>query len=281
MTKKDISTLVPDIYDVFLNHKTPSAEDVLTFGQEIMDSVVRQITEVRDRKQNLRLSQIGKGDRKIYYDLQEDVERETIDAPTRIKFLFGDIIESLVVLLIKTSGHTLTDEQKEVIVNGVVGHMDGKIDGVVSDIKSASPFGYKKFLDGTLAQKDDFGYIPQVSSYAEAEGDTEAAFVVMNKVTGELALTMVHHMEMINAGDRVTHLKDMVASEDTPDRCYPDVADGTSGNRVLHKNCGYCEYKEPCHQDINNGMGLRKFQYANGPRYFTLVVKQPQVQEIL
>ena len=47
--------------------------------------------------------------------------------------------------------------------------MDCKIDGIVTDVKSASSFGFKKFKDGQLGLVDDpFGYIDQIKAYAHA-----------------------------------------------------------------------------------------------------------------
>jgi len=273
---KQIDTVVEDIYDVFYNGTCPDDDTLDSHVSAIRRAIVRQITEVREGPQNLRLSQIGKPNRVTWYDLQ-DMERKQLDATTRIKFLFGDIIEELILLLVKTAGHKVTDEQKEVCVEGVLGHMDAKIDGVICDIKSASPFGFKKFADNNVGADDAFGYIPQVSSYAEAEGEDRATFLAMNKVTGELALADVHSMEMINASDRVKELK---AMDTLPERCHSDVPDGASGNRTLDKACGWCDYKEGCWADINDGIGLRKFQYSTYVKYYTHISKQPRVPEI-
>ena len=87
-------------------------------------------------------------------------------------------------------------------------------------------------------------------------------------------------MEMINAKDRVVHLKDVVADDKIPSKCYADIPDGMSGNRKLAVSCSYCDYKVTCWSDANNGTGLRKFIYANGPRYLTTVSKVPDVKEV-
>ena len=50
---------------------------------------------------------------------------------------------------------------------------------------------------------------------------------------------------------------------------------------ILSKDCVFCDYKNRCWQDTNNGEGLRVFRYANGYRYFTKVVKEPNVEEVL
>lgn len=147
--KKTIKTLVDDIYKVFEDYQSPSEEDLETFAKNISDIVSSRITERREAKQNLRLSQIGVPNRKLWYSMNKD-QSETLSGQDRLKFMYGDILEELLLLLIKTSGHELKDLQKELNIDGVIGHQDCTIDGVVTDIKSASSFAFKKFTDGSL-----------------------------------------------------------------------------------------------------------------------------------
>ena len=49
------------------------------------------------------------------------------------------------LLFARMAGHDVTEEQKELELDGVKGHKDATIDGWVCDIKSASSFGFKKF----------------------------------------------------------------------------------------------------------------------------------------
>jgi hypothetical protein len=42
----------------------------------------------------------------------------------------------------------------------------------------------------------------------------------------------------------------------------------------------YCNYKNDCWSDSNEGNGLRIFKYSNGLKYFTKVVSEPRVEEI-
>ena len=53
---------------------------------------------------------------------------------------------------------------------------------------------------------------------------------------------------MINAKERVKHLKGMVSNSHVPDRCYAPVADGESGNLKLAIGCVYCSHKRECWQ---------------------------------
>ena len=197
-----------------------------------------------------------------------------------IKFLYGNILESLLVFLCKAAGHPVTDQQKELKIEGIVGHQDARVDDMLVDFKSASSFSFKKFKEGAIFTDDPFGYIAQLSAYAHANKVKEAGFVVIDKSSGEIAYCPVHHMEMINAEERINHLKKMVKSPILPDRCYDDIPDGKSGNRRLAVGCNFCEHKRDCWSDANNGAGLREFKYSNGSKFLTQVERTPDVEEL-
>jgi hypothetical protein len=183
--------------------------------------------------------------------------------------------------LSRASGHTVTEEQKQVDVEGIKGHQDCKIDGELVDCKSASGFAFKKFANNRLADDDPFGYIAQISAYSEGNGVKEAYFLAIDKQHGNIALTRVHDMEMINAKERVQYLKGALESKTVPDRCYSDIPEGSSGNRKLAIGCVFCPHKRECWSDANNGQGLRAFKYEKGTTYLTQVYKEPRVEEIL
>ena len=41
-----------------------------------------------------------------------------------------------------------------------------------------------------------------------------------------------------------------------------------------------CNHKHACWSDVNDGKGLRAFQYSTGKRYLTKVEKEPNVEEV-
>ena len=87
-------------------------------------------------------------------------------------------------MLVRATGHKVSDEQKEVDVKGVKGHIDCKIDGEVVDIKTASKFSFNKFREGRLREDDPFGYMSQLAGYEEAEKSSDGGFLVINKESG-------------------------------------------------------------------------------------------------
>jgi len=286
-SNKQISTLVEDVYSLFTSDKkaTIDAEDLKEMSEEICSSIIEAITqEERKPRNNLRLSMIGQPNRKIWYSFNNKddnkKQEEEFTGPDFIKFLYGHILESVLVFLSKTAGHKVSDRQKELVVNDVVGHQDGMVDDVLVDFKSASSFSFKKFKTGKIFQDDPFGYIAQLSAYAQANEVKEAGFVVIDKTTGEITYCPVHHMEMINAEDRIDSIRESLESSIPPERCYSAIPDGAAGNLRLDTGCIYCSYKFDCWSDANNGTGLRAFQYAANVKYLTKVNKEPNVQEI-
>jgi len=282
---KKINSLIKDIYNLFKEDKGCKLSEKKR--HEIIDVCVENIRDQLNvsvmgkdiDKAKLRMSNVGYPDRLLWYQFQ-DTEREPLKDNDPIKFLYGHIIEELIFCFAELAGHKVTDRQKETNLGGIKGHMDGRIDGVLIDVKSASPMSYRKFKEKTLYSDDPFGYLDQLSSYATAEKANEAGFLVMNKLSGELCFMELNELEITNTEERIKYLKGMVKSDTPPARCYPDVPDGKSGNYKLGINCFYCSYKKECWSDTNNGHGLRVFNYKKGPVYLTRVNRVPDVLEI-
>jgi len=281
---KNIDTIVEDIYSLFEKKNEELTEKEVDkciddFASSVKVHVKDFLKQMPQDKPRLRLSTIGRPDRQLWYDFKKP-HNEPLAPSTRIKFLYGYILEELLIMLASISGHKVTQQQKQVEVEGVKGHQDCFIDGVLVDCKSASGIGYSKFKYNNLSNNDPFGYLPQISAYAEGNGVDEAGFLVINKSTGEICYTKVHSLEMINAKDRVKKIKKVVNSDTPPDKCYSAIPDGKSGNYRLDTACMYCNYKFDCWSDANDGKGLRVFNYSTGKRYFTQVEKEPNVEEV-
>tara|TARA_R100001198_G_scaffold94376_1_gene77471 strand:- start:1311 stop:2003 length:693 start_codon:yes stop_codon:yes gene_type:complete len=227
------------------------------------------------------MSSLGKPDRQLWYELYKPELREHMPAHARIKFLYGHMLEALLLLLAKTAGHSVTDEQKILDLDGVVGHQDAVIDGVVIDVKSASQFGFRKFRENDLTSETDaFGYLHQIAAYSQANKNDKVGFLAIDKQSGALALCRPHKSDIPNARERIKHLRKVLKDKNKPPpRCYDEEPDGTSGNMKLSVGCSYCAYKVDCWSDANDGQGLRKFIYSKGPRWLTKVVIEPNVSE--
>ena len=284
---KTIDTLVEDIYNLFDPMVTNTIDEkeldkhLKEFTKNVTNNIKTVLNEQPRKQRRLSLSSIGKPTRQLWYDRHSSSEARPISSSTRIKFLYGHILEDLLILLSRASGHTVTEEQKQVDVEGIKGHQDCKIDGELVDCKSASGYAFKKFANNRLADDDPFGYIAQISAYSAGNNVKEAYFLAIDKQNGNLALTRVHDLEMIDAKERVKYLKNVLESKTVPDRCYSDIPEGVSGNRKLAIGCVFCPHKRECWSDANNGQGLRAFKYEKGTTYLSHVAKEPRVQEII
>jgi len=278
---KTIDTLVNDIYTMLETKEFDDGvdtEDVCARFGEVCADILREQLQNQDSVGRLRLSGLGKPDRQLY-NAYHGVTGEQLRGPTYIKFIYGHLTEAIVLALTELAGHTVTDQQKEVSVDGIKGHIDGYIDGVLMDVKSCSSFGFKKFRNNTLHEDDPFGYIAQLRAYAHAERQHTYGWLAFDKQNGTLAWLQYDETKdntpykdaiSWDVKKRVAHVKKLVSGP-LPSVCYEEIPDGKSGNMQLDTGCRWCAFKESCWPD------LRIYRYSNGPRYLTKVVKEPRV----
>lgn len=280
--KQKINTLIPDIHKLLTDGKEGFSErNIQEFFQALRVDIEEFLSpDTRDNKGRLRMSAIGKHDRQLWYEFN-DKKKKSISAQLKLRFFFGNLVESFLLFLVQEAGHKVTDRQKEVVIDSIKGHIDAKIDGEVVDVKSASDFGFKKFKENTIFEDDPFGYIGQLSGYVQAEGGKSGYFLAYNKSTAELCLVEIDELTMIDAKKRIADLKKIMNQSDIPERCYSDMPDGKSGNRVINKNCTFCDYRYDCWSDANDGKGLRIFKYKYTPKYLSHVAREPLVEELL
>jgi hypothetical protein len=287
MMSKTIHTLVDDIYRLMETKEAEESVDVEAeielFGENMKTLMRTEFGRKRttDRR-TLRLSNIGRDDR-VLWNVVNGTEKEEIKPATYIKFMYGHLIEEMLLFMTRMAGHEVSDEQRVCEVEGIKGHMDCKIDGLVVDVKSASAFGFKKFKDGTLAMDDAFGYVDQIKAYAHACGETEFGWLAMDKANGHLAVLKydledtqapIHEHIKGDIRERIKHVKEMVKGDEPTELCTETVPDGKSGNKKLGIKCSYCQYKKHCYPE------LRAFAYSYGPKFLSEVVNEPRVQEI-
>lgn len=275
---KQLDDLPADIYALFdpkLTHEPD--EDNLNEFAETLKSIIRiRLAERENVREPLRFSNLGRPDRQIWFMAHPDGKEEELSSKTFFKFLYGDLIEALLLFLAKEAGHTVEREQEEVEVDGVKGHIDAVVDGVVVDVKSASPFGYKKFARQEVVYDDPFAYVAQLSGYSNVINPGErAAWLAMDKVAGDICVSPLSSSVIKDHKPeaRIEHLKHMIEGP-LPSLCHDPIPDGKSGNMKLPTPCSYCKFKRRCHP------ALRTFLYSTGPRYLTTVAKLPEVPEV-
>jgi hypothetical protein len=284
---KRVEDVVKDIYALMESKDADPSVDVEAeidkFGEAVKELMRTEFgREKREDNRKLRLSNIGRTDRYLWNHVN-GTGGEKLLPHTYIKFMYGHLIEEMLLFLTRMAGHTVTDEQKVCKVEGIVGHMDCKIDGIVTDVKSASSFGFKKFKDRSLAFDDAFGYVDQIKAYAHSEGETQFGWLAMDKANGHLTY-LKYDLEDTEApeydaikgdiAERARHVKKLVEQPEPKEWCYQPVPDGKSGNSKLSIGCSYCQFKGHCYPD------LRVFKYSFGPKFLVDVINEPRVEEI-
>lgn len=284
MPPKRLETLVEDIEGLFRQPHICDPERVQKLGESIASKIAFRLAEDRSGEPfRLRMSNIGKEDRQLWYEAHVAGEREELEPHVKMKFLYGDILEDVLIFLSAEAGHTVDNIQTKVEVDGIMGSMDCTIDNVVVDCKSASTYSYNKFKNGNLAENDPFGYMEQLAGYnAGLDSQIGGAFLVIDKTLGHICLDYHDQDELdgLQIRDRIAHLKTVIASPELPERCFDAEPDGKSGNMALGVNCSYCSFKDACWADANGGLGPRTFLYAGKPRHLVEVVREPNVPEL-
>lgn len=275
---KSINTLVQDIYGLLKTKEWFDDRVSAELSANITSRLREQLGE-NIRVPTLRLSQMGpRCPKAVWYSIHHPELAQTLPPWATIKYSFGHIIEALAIALAKGAGHTVTGEQDELVLDGIVGHRDCVIDGCVVDVKSSSSIGFSKFRNGLIAREDNFGYLDQLDGYVLASVDDPLVTVkdkgyllVIDKQLGHIC-TYEHevtHERSRELRNRIHDYKVIVGEQNPPPCTCKTVEQGSSGNVQLDHRASYSPYKYCCHP------GLRTFLYANGPAYFTKVVKRP------
>jgi len=286
-----IDTLVKDIEGLFDGGIVLGGANLERFAAALTENFTKRFKRYGEAngKSKLYLSNIGKPLRQLWFQIKSDAPREELRPHKKLNFLYGDILEDLLLLLAVEAGHEVTLLQHEVELDGIRGRIDCFIDGCLTDVKSASSRSFDKFKDGTLRGNDPFGYIGQLAGYSTALGGMDAYFLVIDKQLGHLCLLKIDKDELAayNVRGRIVDAR-AALDKDTPpvDLCHGGpVPDGVSktapfgnGNFILPVGCAYCDHKFSCWAE--QGVKLRTFIYANGPKFFTTVKNEPKVLEV-
>ena len=234
---------------------------VQEFGEACKNALLKQFEEPRRDKFEPRMSNIGRPLCQLQMEAK-GIKGEGQPYNVKMRNTFGDLIEALAILVMKSAGVNISNEQKKVTYKfdgeKIEGRQDVEIDGKVWDIKSASPYSFeKKFGEAggfnEVVREDSFGYASQGFLYGESQSKNFGGWIAINKSTGEWTVcetpaSVEEHKKkaLKSAKDNFNALKEGKPFK----RCYDDVAETfrskPTGNRVLGFVCSYCPYKLPC-----------------------------------
>lgn len=288
MAHKSIETVPEDIYKLLEEGTSVLSSEALDHLMANIRSHIEEALNPERRKEGtLRGSQIGERcDRKTYLRVNEPEKSEPFQGRELFKFLSGHIFEDVVLFLAEQAGHTVERCQEEVDINGVKGHIDAVVDGVLTDVKTTTVYGLNKFQNNGLLGDDLFGYIDQIEFYDTAlknnTNKNKYAFLGVSRERGDILVDVYERRSKPDEATikEVLRKQEVVSGDTVPPRAYPSVSDGAKGNRKLDTPCQYCNFKHECWKDSNNGAGLRGFKFANGVRWYTSIVVPPNVPEV-
>ena len=231
------------------------------FGEACKSALLKQFEEKRKDKFEPRMSNIGRPLCQLQME-SKGIKGEGQPYNVKMRNTFGDMIEALAILIMKSAGVNITNEQKKLKYkfdgDEIEGRQDVEIDKKIWDIKSASPYSFeKKFGEAggfnEVVREDSFGYASQGFLYGESQSKEFGGWIAINKSTGEWTVCETPASEEEHKKAALTSAKKnyKALKEGKPfKRCYDDVAETfrskPTGNRVLGFVCSYCPYKLPC-----------------------------------
>jgi hypothetical protein len=275
-----IEAELKSLLDNISNGKPVSFTDQMIeeLGEQVKQSVRKQLTP-RDPEFRVRASNVGRN-LCVLQKQKEGAEAEPMPYNHVVRMLIGDCVEAIVRLLLDmTSVQVTSDGDKvELDVSGVSikGESDIDIDGKVYDIKSCSPFAFKnKWSLGYAGLKEDdsFGYVGQMYLYADAQKKEPGGWIVVDKSSGEISVVEVED-NPAEAEDVRQDRKYKVEAIDTdqPFRRGFELQDEyfrrkATGDKVLHKNCGFCNFKKSCWPTVTRRPSKMSNPEAKSPTF--------------
>lgn len=281
---KSIQSLERDINELLTDDRKRTEGSVAHLIERFDRTLTERLTKKQEQTSGLRMSNYGTYcERKLWYAVNQANDAEPFLPHTKLKFMYGDIVEDLILWLASEAGHKVEGEQEELELEGVSGHRDAIIDGMIIDIKSANSRSFAKFKKPSYLLESDIWfatYRDQLQLYLESSKDDPR--VTIKKVGGFLAFDqeMGHiKLQLVPKKERdwkteIEAKKRMLEASEPPARAFIDEKDGESGNRKLCTYCSYCQFKKVCWPEV------RTFISSQGPKHLTKVVRIPNMKEV-
>ena len=257
------------------------------FKEECEQAVRKQFTDKRETDFRIRMSNVGKPLCQLQMDKKYSGDNKIVSYENynfKLRNLFGDIIEAVAVMLLRTVKAKIQGVQGKVKLNteffDIKGTYDIIIDDKVYDIKSASPFAFeKKFGESgggfhKIAEDDVFGYLSQGYLYSEATGKPFGGWIVVNKSTGEMLVSQPPEddSEYRKKALEKVHNNVKALMEDAPFKKEYELQEESfyqkkTGNKVLGNVCSFCQYKHKCWGDNIEYLPQQQSK-ARSPKYY-------------
>lgn len=253
----EIKDLVRDINDLLVNKLDATNKENVLIAATNIARVTKRRLEKEERKvrpeKTLYMSEIGKPcHRELWYKIHQPDVVMQLGPAVEMKFMYGDILESVGLLLAKEAGHKVEREQELVeneLGNGwkVRGRIDAVIDGTLCDVKTVTTQSKSKFQN-LNDYNDPFGYRSQLASYATYTTDYtltgHEGFFLIDKSLGGIeyvemgmSVTLAH----ANDADKLPFEELEYTGKNNPIGKLSVKKDGTLGI-----TCAYCGFRQAC-----------------------------------
>ena len=212
----------------------------------------------------LRMSNVGKPLCQLQMQAK-GVEPEKPSHDFIVRMIIGDMLEALVIVLLKASKIEVKSQHQKVSLGvgdtQIEGEYDIELDDGIYDIKSVSPFSFTTKFNADngydkIKQSDSFGYISQGHGYGMAANKPFKGWIAINKTTGEIVFTDSKHTdeEKKEVYSKIYNTSVALLDEKPFERCFTDVEEvyysKPTGNRTLGIECSYCPYKHDCWDNL-------------------------------
>lgn len=208
----------------------------------------------------LRMSNIGRPLCQLQMQAN-GAEAEVPDYSFKMRMIMGDVLEAVLITLIKASGVEVKNIHKKVELKdkdiNIKGEFDIELSDGIYDIKTVSPYAFDNKFNSdnafnSIKTTDTFGYVSQGYGYGLAADLPFKGWIALNKSTGQIAFAEApddkkETKEVANALKK-THRT--IYNGEPFKRCFSDTEETyyskPTGNRVLGFECSYCPYKTTC-----------------------------------
>jgi len=268
------------------NLKTPDPALLGVLGINVVERMASALSKVRGPRElgKLWASDIGEScNRKLWMKFKDPGGEEPIPSHTQVKFIYGDLVEEIILYLMAEAGYKVSDRQhrveKKLAGWTISGRIDAIINGRVVDVKSTSSFGFKKYAGNTLEHADDtFGYIHQLNFYKNMLSDQTVGlapkFIWVDKQLGKVqsggSAIIAPAVMDLDLKYKFNAIESKLIPA-VPSHLLPELT--TGGNSKLVTKCSYCGFKSKC-------FNYKTYLYSTGPIYLANVAKEPRVPMI-
>ena len=248
------------------------ARGEVTIPPELLTEYVTHIDKriakpPRSRDFTMRMSNLGRPTCQLQMDKANAPAQIVNDYQREYTFMMGDVSEIWLIMIMKAAGIPVDSYDVPVKVQlanqTISGTLDIIIDGIVYDIKTISSASFQKYTGfggfSSFLDDDPFGYIEQGVLYSEGSGKPFGGWILINKNTGDIDVCEVPANFDQHRDAAIARAEETVRTlmYNRPfQRKFTDEEElfrkKPTGNRVLGKTCGYCDYTAHCWPDARH-----------------------------